>query len=36
MKYNETSSKGLGDIGQTSTSRVNHMALSCDLDLESV
>ena len=36
MKYNETSSKGLGDMEQTRNSRVNHMTLNCDLDLEYV
>ena len=36
MKYIETSSNGLGDIEQTPNSRVKHMTLNCDLDLESV
>ena len=36
MEYNETSSNGLGDIEQTPNSRVNHLTLNCDLDLESV
>ena len=36
MKYNETSSKDLGDIEHTPNSRVNHMTLNCNLDLESV
>ena len=32
MKYNETSSNGLGDIKQTPNSRVNHMTFNCDLE----
>ena len=36
MKYNETSSNGLGDREQTPNARVNHLTLNCDLDLESV
>ena len=36
MMYNATSSNSLGDIEQTQNLRVNHIALNCDLDLESV
>ena len=36
MKYNETSSNGLGDIEQIRKSSINHMTRHCDLDLESV
>ena len=36
MKHDETNSNSLGDIEQKSNSRVNHMTLNCDLDLESV
>ena len=36
MKYIKTSSNDLGDKEQTPNSKVNHMTLNCDIDLEFV
>ena len=36
MKFNETSSNGLGDMKRIQIERVNDMILNCELDIESV
>ena len=35
VKFYENRPKGSGDIERTQNSRVNHLTLTCDLDLES-
>ena len=35
MKFHENRSKGSGDMEQILDSRVKHLTLTCDLDLES-
>ena len=35
MNFDESRSKGSGDMEQTQNSRVNPMNLNCDFDLES-
>ena len=35
LKYHENQPKGSGDMERTRNSRVKHLTLTCDLDLES-